>query len=63
MTCWLAGSDNSRKFRPVERELVFDVDLTDYDDVRSCGSGGHICNKCWPLMAIAIKVGILTPCV
>jgi len=41
----------------VERELVFDIDLTDYDDVRTCGKEGHICNKCWPLMAAAIKVG------
>ncbi len=41
---------------PVERELVFDIDLTDYDDVRTCGKGAHICNNCWPLMAVAIKV-------
>eukprot|EP00803_Ostreobium_quekettii_P010640 evm.model.scf_78.9 EVM.evm.TU.scf_78.9 scf_78:132028-137212(+) len=43
-------------FTTQERELVFDIDLTDYDDVRSCGSEGHICNKCWPFMACAIKV-------
>lgn len=50
-----AGSGQG--FSPVERELVFDIDLTDYDDVRTCGTGGHICGKCWPLMAAAIKVG------
>ena len=41
----------------MERELVFDIDLTDYDDVRTCGKEGHICSKCWPLMAAAVKVG------
>lgn len=35
---------------------MFDIDLTDYDDVRTCGKGGHICGKCWPLMAAAVKV-------
>ena len=43
-------------FFPTERELVFDIDLTDYDDVRTCGKEGHICCKCWPLMAVAVEV-------
>ncbi len=43
-------------FAPVERELVFDIDLTDYDDVRTCGKEGHICGACWPLMAVAVEV-------
>ena len=46
----------SSGFAPMERELVFDVDLTDYDDVRTCGTGGHTCRKCWPLMAAAVAV-------
>eukprot|EP00889_Picochlorum_renovo_P005608 jgi/Picre1/32638/NNA_007984.t1 len=43
-------------FAPVERELVFDIDITDYDDVRTCGKDAHICTTCWPLMATAIDV-------
>jgi DNA primase small subunit len=51
-----AYAGSAQGFSPVERELVFDIDLTDYDDVRTCGQGGHICTKCWPLMAAAIQV-------
>ncbi|ORC87890.1 DNA primase small subunit [Trypanosoma theileri] len=41
---------------PVERELVFDIDMSDYDSVRSCCSGKSICRYCWTWMACAANV-------
>ncbi|KAJ0046698.1 hypothetical protein Pint_05354 [Pistacia integerrima] len=49
------GGDNN-VFSPVERELIFDIDISDYDDVRYCCSGADVCLQCWPLMTAAIKV-------
>ncbi|CBY17881.1 unnamed protein product [Oikopleura dioica] len=46
----------SPDFKEEQRELVFDIDISDYDDVRTCCQEARICQKCWPLMSICVKV-------
>jgi DNA primase small subunit len=43
-------------YKPVERELVFDIDMDDYDPIRTCCQGSKMCPKCWTFMKAAIKV-------
>ncbi|KAI1080995.1 prim-pol domain-containing protein [Whalleya microplaca] len=47
---------NSSAFKPLSKELCFDIDLTDYDDVRTCCDKANICHRCWQFITMAIKV-------
>lgn len=43
-------------FRAIHHEFVLDLDLTDYDALRTCCKGRSICQKCWRFMAVACEM-------
>ena len=42
-------------YKPLERELVFDIDMDDYDEIRTCCQGSRLCAKCWTFMKVGIN--------
>jgi DNA primase small subunit len=49
-------ANDTKGFYPEQKDLIFDIDMTDYDDVRTCCKDAQICNKCWCYMIIAYKI-------
>jgi DNA primase small subunit len=53
---WNRVPEKESNGKTIEREFIFDFDMNDYDDVRTCCKGKKVCEKCWRLLVIAVEV-------
>lgn len=47
---------DKKSFVPMEKEVVFDIDMDSYDDIRQCCSGAKICQRCWAFPCLAAQL-------
>lgn len=50
------GRMTSKTNVAVQRELVFDIDMDAYNEVRTCCDGNNVCAKCWKFMTLACRI-------
>lgn len=48
-------SKTDKDITPIFRELVFDIDINDYNEVRTCCDDSNHCLKCWKFVTIGMK--------
>lgn len=53
---WNRKPEKESTAKTIERELIFDFDMNDYDDVRTCCEGKKVCLKCWKLLVVAVEI-------
>ncbi|CAB4256444.1 similar to Saccharomyces cerevisiae YIR008C PRI1 Subunit of DNA primase, which is required for DNA synthesis and double-strand break repair [Maudiozyma barnettii] len=48
------------EMKALEKELVFDIDMDDYDSYRTCCTGAMVCSRCWKFITLAMEVMNIT---
>eukprot|EP01060_Flectonema_neradi_P037618 TRINITY_DN7622_c2_g1_i2.p1 TRINITY_DN7622_c2_g1~~TRINITY_DN7622_c2_g1_i2.p1 ORF type:complete len:441 (+),score=82.79 TRINITY_DN7622_c2_g1_i2:54-1325(+) len=43
-------------FEATQRELIFDIDASDYDDIRVCCKDKKMCDQCWEFMISGVRI-------
>lgn len=52
----LRQKETNPKFKGISREFVLDLDLSDYDGIRTCCKEAQMCGDCWLFVQAAVKV-------